>query len=532
VVCNPASGSLFSPGTVTTVMCLATDSCGNSNTCSFTVTVQRGCVTPPANMVLWLPFDEKSGTTSVNLAPGGNNGTQVGGPGVVLGAYVDNSLNFNGTINQYVSVPDYPAIDIGTNDFTIDAWVNRATNGPNSYPSVIVDKRDVNTGAGYSLALSYGALILAMTSNYEDTGARIVQPDGLWHFVAVSVSQSTGQVLFYIDGRLNSTLVVTPTSVSNTNALWVGGSLYGDINGNDRHWTGDIDEVEVYNRALSTNELYAIYSAGACGKCKPPCATEITVTCPTNKTVQCGVAWTFDLPAASSCCGSNVAITVTGTVTNGVCPKVVTRTWLLTDACGNTSTCSQTVTQVSCVPPPSGMVNWWPGDSNTLDIVGGNNGTINGSVTYASGMVGPAFDFNGSGGWVQSTGVGPSQPAGTVDFWFNANSWNPASNGMFLWANTEDLPNSSSSFDGMNFGNHPQYSTTAQLMFGIYGSSGWNWAFSGVVPQPNTWYHVAGTWGPGGIQIYVNGVRPVARLHALQFDWTFLLAEHADQRPG
>jgi hypothetical protein len=34
-------------------------------------------------------------------------------------------------------------------------------------------------------------------------------------------------------------------------------------------WIGALDEVEVYNRALSTNELNAIYSAGTAGKCKP-----------------------------------------------------------------------------------------------------------------------------------------------------------------------------------------------------------------------------------------------------------------------
>ena len=69
----------------------------------------------------------------------------MGGPTVVLGAYVDNSLAFNG-LNQYVSVPDYPAIDIGTGNLTIDAWVLRSPNDGDSPPSVIVDKRDVNSG--------------------------------------------------------------------------------------------------------------------------------------------------------------------------------------------------------------------------------------------------------------------------------------------------------------------------------------------------------------------------------------------------
>ena len=175
------------------------DGCGDTTNCSQTVTVLC-CVAPPTNMVLWLPFDETHGPTSANLASPGNPGTQVGGPVVVLGAYVDNSLAFNG-VNQYVSVPDYPAIDIGTGNLTIDAWVLRSPNDGNSPPSVIVDKRDINTGVGYSLSLSYGELILTLSANnYRDT-LGYVPPDGQWHFVAVVLNQTstTPSIQFYVD---------------------------------------------------------------------------------------------------------------------------------------------------------------------------------------------------------------------------------------------------------------------------------------------------------------------------------------------
>jgi uncharacterized repeat protein (TIGR03803 family) len=292
VVCRPPSGNYFAPGTTTPVNCVATDCNGNSNSCTFTVTVLcTNCVPAPTNLVLWLPFDETNGTTSANLASPTNYGRRVGNPTPVRGAYVANSLSFNGTTNQYVTVPDYPAIEIGTNDFTIDAWVNRATNGPNSLPSVIVDKRDLTTGTGYSLSVSYGHLVmtLANASSYSNyvTSASLVPADGLWHFIGIRVSQSTSQVLFYIDGAVNSTLPLTPMNIANTNSLWVGGSLYGDINGGDRHWTGDLDEVEVFNRALSTNELYTIYSAGTAGKCKPCCYLKtLTISKVTSTTVE------------------------------------------------------------------------------------------------------------------------------------------------------------------------------------------------------------------------------------------------------
>jgi hypothetical protein len=73
--------------------------------------------------------------------------------------------------------------------------------------------------------------------------------------------------------------------------------------------------------------------------------TPPVLTCAGNKTVECGSGWEFDLPAALDTCGStNVILSVVSDVTNGACPTVIMRTWLATDACGNTNSCSQTVT--------------------------------------------------------------------------------------------------------------------------------------------------------------------------------------------
>src|SRR5678815_2423390 len=78
--------------------------------------------------------------------------------------------------------------------------------------------------------------------------------------------------------------------------------------------------------------------------------TAPVITCSnTNKTVEQGVAWTFDAPTATDNSGSNT-ITILGTVTNitGHCGTTfdATRTWAATDACGNSSSCSQKVTIV------------------------------------------------------------------------------------------------------------------------------------------------------------------------------------------
>jgi hypothetical protein len=54
-----------------------------------------------------------------------------------------------------------------------------------------------------------------------------------------------------------------------------------------------------------------------------------------------------------------------------------------------------------CDPPPSGLVSWWKGEGNATDSVGTNNGALSPSgASYAPGLVGQAFRFDGTNGYV------------------------------------------------------------------------------------------------------------------------------------
>jgi len=76
------------------------------------------------------------------------------------------------------------------------------------------------------------------------------------------------------------------------------------------------------------------------------------VRCLDTKGVACGAAWSFDDPVAFDAVdGTNLAVRVLGTATNGNCGQafVATRTWMIADQCGNSATCSQTVTNIQRV---------------------------------------------------------------------------------------------------------------------------------------------------------------------------------------
>src|SRR2546425_248810 len=164
-----------------------------------------------------------------------------------------------------------------------------------------------------------------------------------------------------------------------------------------------------------------------------------------------------------------------------------------------------------CAPAPPGLVAWWPGDGDANDIAGSNNGVLmNGATATSPGLSGQAFSFDGIDSCVLLPNLVQSQPEGTVEGWIKLHTWNWASapDGRYFWASTQYLPDSGSSWDGADFGTHPGFSRTGgELMSGLESNTGsWEWAFSGVVPQTNVWYHVAGTWGANGINLYVNGL--------------------------
>lgn len=220
---------------------------------------------PPDGMVAWWTLEEKAGTTVYDIV-GGHNGTTrynsvtaaigAGGPTSIAGSYIGNSLQF--TWHQEVEVPHSPDLNFGTGDFTIDAWVKYSKR---SGLISIVEKRDMQ-GNGYTFRIAevYPSsdvrvqLIIGNTAYHGPS----VPLAGTWVFVAV-VRTGNAVHLYANDNRLTATSPTT-LNVSNTHSLVIGfgGSLP----------VFALDEVEIFNRALSGQELLSIFKAGPAGKCR------------------------------------------------------------------------------------------------------------------------------------------------------------------------------------------------------------------------------------------------------------------------
>jgi hypothetical protein len=95
-----------------------------------------------------------------------------------------------------------------------------------------------------------------------------------------------------------------------------------------------------------------------------------TMSCSGNKTVELGSAWSFDTPAATDICGPPTVV-ILSTTTNTGCGATfsATRTWQATDACGNSSQCSQTISLVDTIQPTVSIIS---PTNNTVFVVPAN----------------------------------------------------------------------------------------------------------------------------------------------------------------
>jgi hypothetical protein len=236
------------------------------------------CTTPPPNMVAWWPLDEAQGSQVVHDLAGGHDGTPmtssgsattvgtVGGPMSVTGSYVANSLLFDGA---YVQVPDSQILNFGANGkdpFTIDTWVNYY---PLQQTRPIVSKSPSPNGPGYFLSVEpAGAGVFKLTlrvNNVKYIGPAV--PPNTWAFVAATRNAS-GVTLYVGSNNTLATPFTVPGSAKNANStgtpLRIGQwQLSGNV-----HPHAQIDEVEIFNRALKKTEIEAIFNAGSAGKCK------------------------------------------------------------------------------------------------------------------------------------------------------------------------------------------------------------------------------------------------------------------------
>jgi hypothetical protein len=148
-----------------------------------------------------------------------------------------------------------------------------------------------------------------------------------------------------------------------------------------------------------------------------------------------------------------------------------------------------------CSAPPAGLIGWWPADGNANDIIGGDDGTLHGTVTFGQGAVGSgSFQLNGSS-YIQVPDTASLEPAQvSVSAWVKS----PLLPGSFKYILDKGNPSNASYalYTGGSGGLFFYITTTTGVMLSPDAGTGlWNGAF----------HHVVGTYDGSTVRLYVDG---------------------------
>jgi hypothetical protein len=225
---------------------VARDGAGNPTTSAVVaVTVSN---TGPAGLVAAYSFDAGSGTTVADLSGNGNTGTLSNATWTTAG-HTTGALSFNGT-SALVSVPDSASLDL-TVGMTLEAWVNATALG-STWRTVVLKEQPGN--------LAYALYANAETARpsvhvYVPTGEAILKGTAgltLNAWVHLAATYDGAILRLYVNGTQVASTSVSGAMATTTGSLRIGGNnVWGEW------FKGTIDDVRVYNRALSAAEVQA-----------------------------------------------------------------------------------------------------------------------------------------------------------------------------------------------------------------------------------------------------------------------------------
>lgn len=250
--------------------------------CAIVIVLMLSCtpaITHGSMIAAWA-FDGTAGTatpgTVTDLTANANN--------LILGG----TAKYNANVPfSYVGNTSLDATTAGPNDYagndsltvgefannaawSISAWFKTSTTGSTQQ---IVSQRVASTGNGWTIALSGGGIPFFFVQGQSGPDGRIAigasgKADSQWHHaVAVSDPSSTldangdGELLLYIDGSLFATDVkVQPNAINYGNSKFAIGSGRDLGTGNYNGYDGLVDEVALYNHALTSLEVSDLYN--------------------------------------------------------------------------------------------------------------------------------------------------------------------------------------------------------------------------------------------------------------------------------
>jgi hypothetical protein len=223
---------------------------------TYTATFNSPAVAP--GLVGAWGFNEGGGTVVTDSSGSGNHGTLIG-PGATWdpGGKFGGALSFSG-LGGNVRVPNASSLSFNSS-YTLEAWIKPTA--LSDYQTILI--KEETSGCGYWLQTA-GSRISSGFANgacrEHLSGATPAIPLNQWSHLAAVFNDAANTYTLYLNGSAVSTATQTAAPVPNTQALvfgqtgWSGGAF--------ERWRGLLDDVRIYNRALTTSQVQADMSGG------------------------------------------------------------------------------------------------------------------------------------------------------------------------------------------------------------------------------------------------------------------------------
>ncbi len=241
------------------------------------------CVPPPADMVSWWPGDGNASDIQ-----GGNSPVQTFGTPQFIAAKVGQGMKFDGDDGFRVANNTNLNFSIG-DSLSIDAWV-RVDGLSLSANDAIVLK---TLGTGYIIhVIGEKRIRFAIEDTAGNFAGAVTDPigDTNFHHIAGIVDRGSNMLTIYLDSVPRQSVSIAGIgSLVNTASLFIGHPST-EAPTVVQPFRGVIDEVEIFNRALTAAEVQAIYNAGSAGKCKTSCQDELAAAQQQVQTLQSELA--------------------------------------------------------------------------------------------------------------------------------------------------------------------------------------------------------------------------------------------------
>jgi hypothetical protein len=206
----------------------------------------------PMNYIGYWPLDATSGNIAADVSGNGNNGMVSGASWNATGR-VNGCLAFNGS-NSSVQITN-----LLCNDFSIVFWVKTTqTAGTGQWynGAGLVDGDAPFVQNDFGTALVGGKFAFGIGNPDTTFLSSSAINDGAWHQCVATRQEVTGVINMYVDGSLQTMGIANRNTLNASTNL-----LFGAIASGGGFFNGFLDEIKIFNRTLSSNEVAALYNS-------------------------------------------------------------------------------------------------------------------------------------------------------------------------------------------------------------------------------------------------------------------------------